>query len=58
MIITCGDVDEIDDLKLQLVKQFEMKDLGTMHYFLEIEVFYSPKGYIVSQSKCIVNILE
>lgn len=45
MIITEDDVDEIIDLKLQLEKQFEMKDLGPLHYFLEIEVAYSPKGY-------------
>lgn len=33
-----------DDLKLQLVKQFEMKDLGIILYFLGIVVVYSPKG--------------
>lgn len=50
----CG----IDDLKLELAIQLEMKDLDTLHYFLGIEVAYSPKRYIPSQSKYIWNILK
>lgn len=35
-----------------------MKDLGTICYFLEIEVAYSPIGCLLSQSQYIANIFE
>ncbi len=44
-LIITGDSDaDIFDLKKLLKQKFEMKDLGELRYFLDIEVIQSPKG--------------
>ncbi|XP_057975198.1 uncharacterized mitochondrial protein AtMg00810-like [Malania oleifera] len=58
MIITSDDVDGIMDLNKMLAQEFNMKDLRPLHYFLGIEVAYSPKGYLLSQLKYVADILD
>ena len=48
----------IADTKRKLVAEFEMKDLGMMHYFLGIEVWQSADGIFLGQGKYGVEILK
>ena len=51
MIITGDDTAGIRDLQKFLCQQFEMKDLGTLNYFLGLEVTSFSNGYYLSQVK-------
>ena len=58
IIITWNYVDEIAELKRHLAREFEMEDLVYLRYFLGIEVTFSPRGYPVSKSKYIADIID
>jgi len=51
IIIIGDDIDDISVLKTKLVRQFEMKDLSYLQYFIGIEVTRSIRDYLISQSK-------
>ena len=57
MLITGDDIEHISHVKKQLGEQFQMSDLGPLSYFLGIEVLRSAKGYYLSQSKYIQDLL-
>lgn len=41
-----------------LTKEFEIKTLGKLKYFLGIEVSHSKKGIFISQQKYIIDLLQ
>ena len=43
------DMFEIDQLKKEVIKEFEMKDLGLLRYFFGMEVAHSKTGLVVTQ---------
>ena len=57
MIITGNNEEEISYLNEKLFKEFEMKDLGNLKYFLGIEVFRSKRGIFINQKKYILDLL-
>eukprot|EP01018_Ginkgo_biloba_P015525 Gb_39735 [translate_table: standard] len=58
LLITRNDVSMISDLKKDLQMNFEMTDLGLLHYFLGIEVWQTPGRVFISQAKYIWEVLR
>jgi Reverse transcriptase (RNA-dependent DNA polymerase) len=48
IVLTGNDHVEMKKLEANLAKEFEMKDLGELRYFLGIEVARSKKGVVLS----------
>uniref|UniRef100_A0A2N9EG31 Integrase catalytic domain-containing protein n=1 Tax=Fagus sylvatica TaxID=28930 RepID=A0A2N9EG31_FAGSY len=58
MIVTGNDLEERKTLQEHLAREFEMKDLGELKYFLGIEVSRSKKGIFLSQRKYALDLLN
>uniref|UniRef100_A0A2N9HUY6 Reverse transcriptase Ty1/copia-type domain-containing protein n=1 Tax=Fagus sylvatica TaxID=28930 RepID=A0A2N9HUY6_FAGSY len=58
MIITGDDTAGIRDLQKFLSQHFEMKDFGTLSYFLGFKVTSSSDGYYLSQAKYAFDLLS
>jgi len=58
IIITGDDEVEVKRLKENLSKEFEVKDLGQLRYFLGIEVARSQKGILLTQRKYVLDLLN
>ncbi|XP_071695034.1 uncharacterized mitochondrial protein AtMg00810-like [Rutidosis leptorrhynchoides] len=58
VILMGNDKHQIKKIKLHLHEEFSIKDLGTLRYFLGIEVTRTSKGLVLSQRKYTLDILE
>lgn len=58
-IILIGDDNpKLERLKKALTREFEIKDLGPLKYFLGMEFARSKKGIFISQKKYILDLLR
>ncbi|RVW65328.1 Retrovirus-related Pol polyprotein from transposon RE2 [Vitis vinifera] len=58
IIVTGNDDKERQVLNQCLAKEFEIKALGRLKYFLGIEVAHSKQGIFISQEKYVTNLLK
>ena len=58
MVVTGNDLEEIKALQSYFPKAFEMKDLGSLKYFLWIEVSRSSSRIFLSQRKYALDLLQ
>ncbi|XP_071920664.1 uncharacterized protein [Coffea arabica] len=58
IILTGDDCGGLENLKKFLAKEFEIKDLGNLKYFLGMEFARSKEGIVVSQKKYVLDFLK
>ena len=58
LIYTGNDISMFDIFKKSMMTEFDMSDLGLMHYFLGIEVVQSAAGVFISQKKYVLEMLD
>ena len=58
IIVTWNDEKEKNTLKQCLAKEFEIKDLGNLKYFLGIMVAWSKQDIFISQQKYVIDLLR
>ena len=58
IILTRNVENHVQTVISQLTKEFDMKDLGLLHYFLGLQIEYQAQGIFVHQSKYITDLLQ
>jgi hypothetical protein len=58
LLITINNNYLICRLKKQLVEYFDMKDLGTLQYFLGLQVLPLCEGFFISLYKYVIDLLN
>ena len=57
-LLTRDDCEELQNFKKFLAKEFEIKDLGNLKYFLGMEFAQSKERIVVSQNKYVLDFLK
>lgn len=58
IVVTGDDSKEIQNFKKCLLKEFDIKELGKLKYFLGIELAHSKQGIFISQQKYVLDLLK
>lgn len=58
LIIASNDLEACGMFKQYLIQCFHMKDLGSLKYFLSLELVRGSEGIFICQRKCALNILQ
>ena len=58
IILTGDDCEQLENLKKFMAKEFEIKDLGNLKSFLDMEFTRSKEGIGVSQKKYVLDLLK
>ena len=58
MIITSNDLACVANLKQVLDQKFGIKDLGSLKYFLRLEIAKGAKGISINQRKYALDVLK
>jgi hypothetical protein len=58
LIFTGNDENMFKEFKKSMEKEFNMSDLGKMHYFLGVEVIQNEEGIYICQRKYVKDLLE
>jgi hypothetical protein len=58
LIITGSSSSLIQNVQQALMEQFDMTDLGLLHYFLGLQVLQSSEGIFIFQQKYALDLLQ
>lgn len=58
LIITGSNAKDIEDFKKSMMREFEMTDLGLLHFFLGMEIKQNNGGIFLSQQKYARNLMK
>lgn len=58
IIVASSSQEATDSLLKDLEREFALKDLGDLHYFLDIEVKKSTDGLVMSQERYAADIVK